>query len=75
MANQYDFQEIGRLPASDDNVAIATRRVNAGAEINYNDHRFTISHYNFRGTSVRNSGDSQGGTTVVMGAAFRGCNH
>ena len=44
MANQYDFQEVGRLPASDDNVAIATRRVDAGAEINYNGHGFTISH-------------------------------
>ena len=44
MANQYDFQEVGRLPASDDNVAIATRRVDAGAEINYNDRSFTISH-------------------------------
>ena len=44
MVNQYDFQEIGRLPASDDNVAIATRRINAGAEINYNGHSFTISH-------------------------------
>ncbi len=44
MANQYDFQEIGRLPALDDNVAIATRRVDTGAEINHNDHGFTISH-------------------------------
>ena len=44
MANQYDFQEVGRLPASDDNVAIATRRVDAGAEINYNGHGCTISH-------------------------------
>ena len=44
MTNQYDFQEVGRLPASDDNVAIATRRVDAGAEINYNSHSFIISH-------------------------------
>ena len=44
MADQYDFQEIGRLPASDDNVAIATRRIDAGAAINYNGHSFTISH-------------------------------
>ncbi len=44
MANQYNFQEIGRLPASDDNVAIATRRVDAGVKINYNGHSFTISH-------------------------------
>ena len=44
MANQYDFQEVGRLPASDDNVAIATRRVDPSAEINYNGHSFTISH-------------------------------
>ena len=44
MANQYDFQEIGRLPAPSDNVAITTRRVDAGAEINYDGHRFTISH-------------------------------
>ena len=44
MVDQYDFQEIGRLPASDDNVAIATRRVDAGAKISYNSHSFTISH-------------------------------
>ena len=44
MANQYDFQEIGRLPASDDNVAITTRRVDADVKINYNGHSFTISH-------------------------------
>ena len=44
MANQYDFQEVGRLPASDDNVAIATRRIDAGAKIDYNGHSFTISH-------------------------------
>ena len=44
MANQYDFQEVGRLPASDDNVAIATRRVDAGTEINDNGYSFIISH-------------------------------
>ena len=33
MANQYDFEAVGRVPTAEDNVAIATRRIEAGSEI------------------------------------------
>ena len=38
------FGEIGRLPAPGDNVAIATGRLEAGAEVERNGSRFTIGH-------------------------------
>ncbi len=44
MSDRYNFHDVGRLPAPADNVAIATRRIDAGAEINYNGNSFTISH-------------------------------
>lgn len=44
MGHRYAFQEIGRLPAPTDNVAIATRRIEAGAEVLYQENCFAISH-------------------------------
>ncbi|MFN8491146.1 MAG: UxaA family hydrolase [Caldilineaceae bacterium] len=44
MSKSYAFHEIGRLPLPGDNVAIATRRLNAGTEILYNDQRFTLDY-------------------------------
>ena len=38
------FDEVGRLPASDDNVAIATDRLEAGARVAYEGSEFTVSH-------------------------------
>lgn len=38
------FHEIGRLPATSDNVAIATRRLEAGLEIALGERRFTLTH-------------------------------
>ena len=38
------FHEIGRLPAPADNVAIATRRLEAGLEIELDDRTFSLSH-------------------------------
>ena len=31
-ANQYDFEAVGRIPTSEDNVAIATQRIEFGSE-------------------------------------------
>ena len=70
MANQYDFQEVGRLPAPNDNVAIATRRVDAGAEINYNGHRFTISHTILEGHRFAIQAIPEGESLLSWGLPF-----
>ena len=44
MAHTYAFHDVGRLPAPGDNVAIASRRLPAGARITYGDRALTISH-------------------------------
>ena len=41
---RHDFTEIARLPASGDNVAIATQRLEAGTQIHYNGDSFRLSH-------------------------------
>ena len=44
MAQEYDFAKIGRLPMLGDNVAIASRRLNAGDIIRYANNSFSLSH-------------------------------
>ncbi len=39
-----DFDDIGRIPMEGDNVAIATRRLEAGTAFVYNDHPHRLSH-------------------------------
>ena len=41
---RVSFDEVGRLPASGDNVAIATRRLDAGTRVSYEDSDFTIGY-------------------------------
>jgi altronate dehydratase len=38
----WDFQEVGRLPAPGDNVAMATRRLQAGTRVSYGGSEFTL---------------------------------
>ena len=40
----WDFQEVGRLPAPGDNVAMATRRLEAGTRVSYRGSEFGIPH-------------------------------
>ncbi len=40
----WNFDEVERLPAPGDNVAIATRRLNAGERIEYEGSRFEVRH-------------------------------
>lgn len=40
----YDFTEVARLPSPDDNVAIATQRLDEGIEMRYNGAQFRLSH-------------------------------
>jgi altronate dehydratase len=39
-----DFREVGRLPAPDDNVAMATRRLEAGTRVSHGGTEFEIPH-------------------------------
>ena len=41
---RYDFPDIARLPAPDDNVAIATQRLEGNTQIHYNGDAFRLSH-------------------------------
>jgi altronate dehydratase len=40
----WDFREVGRLPAPGDNVAMATRRLEAGTRVSYRGSEFEIPH-------------------------------
>ena len=44
MTQTVEFEEIGRLPQPDDNVAIATRRLEAGTRINHQGSSFTLAY-------------------------------
>lgn len=41
---QYNFRSVARLPAKDDNVAIATQRLESGTKILHNGEGFSLSH-------------------------------
>ncbi|MYF97728.1 altronate dehydratase, partial [Candidatus Poribacteria bacterium] len=40
----YNFIDVARLPSADDNVAIATQRLDAGTQIHHNENLFSLSH-------------------------------
>jgi altronate dehydratase len=40
----WDFRKVGRLPAPDDNVAMATRRLEAGTRVSREGSEFTVGH-------------------------------
>lgn len=44
MSTSYHFSEVGRLPLPGDNVAIATRRLDAGTTIQYGDQTLTLDY-------------------------------
>ncbi|HEX5974615.1 MAG TPA: UxaA family hydrolase, partial [Rubrobacteraceae bacterium] len=43
-SERFAFDEVGRLPAPGDNVAIATRRIEAGTRVVYEGSEFTVPH-------------------------------
>jgi hypothetical protein len=58
----WDFREVGRLPAPGDNVAMATRRLEAGTRVSYKGSEFEIPHtilegHRFAVEPVRNGED------------------
>ena len=44
MSHAIPFDDLARIPADGDNVAIATRRIDAGTEVSHEGSVFTISH-------------------------------
>ncbi|MCY4401905.1 MAG: UxaA family hydrolase [Candidatus Poribacteria bacterium] len=40
----YNFISVARLPSDDDNVAIATQRLDAGTQIRHNENLYSLSH-------------------------------
>ncbi|MGI8865350.1 MAG: hypothetical protein ACR2G1_01310, partial [Rubrobacteraceae bacterium] len=40
----WNFEDVGRLPAPGDNVAIATRRLDTGSRISHEGSEFTVDH-------------------------------
>ncbi|NKB65927.1 MAG: altronate hydrolase [Candidatus Latescibacteria bacterium] len=44
MNQTFSFDQVARLPMAGDNVAIATRRLEAGTGIDYHGQQFTLSH-------------------------------
>ena len=43
-SERFAFDEVGRLPSPGDNVAIATRRIEAGTRVVYEGSEFTVPH-------------------------------
>ena len=48
----YNFIDVARLPSDDDNVAIATQRLDAGTQIRHNDNRLLLSPYSVGRSSI-----------------------
>ena len=44
MSTAYSLQDVARLPAATDNVAVVTQRLEAGVEIVHGDHCYKLSH-------------------------------
>ncbi len=69
MPEQFEFATVGRLPAPGDNVAIATRRLEAGTEIAYADSLITSGLHRDGGTPLRRGRNPAWCTAPVVGAA------
>ncbi len=70
MGNRYDFHTIGRLPAPNDNVAIATRIIEAGSEISNKNDSFSISHTVLEGHRFAINAISEGVALLSWGLPF-----
>lgn len=65
-----DFHEVGRIPAAGDNVAIATRRLEAGTVIAYGDRRWPLSHTVLEGHRFALQSICAGEPLLSWGLAF-----
>ena len=64
------FEEIGRLPIPGDNVAIATRKLDAGTVIKLEDRQFALSHTILEGHRFAVQFIEQGALLTSWGMAF-----
>ena len=68
----WDFQEVGRLPAPGDNVAMATRRLQAGTRVSYGGSEFTLRHTVLEGHRFAVEPIAEGEDLLSWGLCF-GC--
>src|SRR5918995_4530677 len=64
------FDEVGRLPATGDNVAIATRRIEAGTRVTYEGSEFTVPHTVLEGHRFAVARVPEGEDLLSWGLAF-----
>ena len=67
---KYNFNEIARLPSPTDNVAIATRTIEAGSEIRGEGERFTLSHTVLEGHRFAIRTIAEGESLLSWGLTF-----
>jgi altronate dehydratase len=66
----FDFDEVGRLPAAGDNVAIATRRLEAGTRVEREGSKFIIPHTVLEGHRFAVERIPEGGDLLSWGLPF-----
>jgi altronate dehydratase len=66
----YNFDEVARLPSRTDNVAIATRTIEAGLEINSEGERYTLSHTVLEGHRFAVKTIDEGESLLSWGLTF-----
>lgn len=66
----HDFMSVGRLPAADDNVAIATQELDAETVIQYDDEQFFLSHTVLEGHRFAIQSIAEGDPLLSWGLPF-----
>ena len=66
----YKFTSVARLPSADDNVAIATQRLDAGIQIQQNGQQFTLSHTVLEGHRFAIQPIAEGAPLLSWGLPF-----
>jgi altronate dehydratase len=69
-SERFAFEEVGRLPAPGDNVAIATRRLEAGTRVAYEGSEFTVPHTVLEGHRFAVERIGEGEDLLSWGLAF-----
>src|SRR5918999_1615026 len=69
-SERHAFDEVGRLPAPGDNVAIATRRLEAGTRVAYEGSEFTVPHTVLEGHRFAVERIGEGEDLLSWGLAF-----
>ena len=70
MSDRFEFAEIARMPAPEDNVAIATRRLEAGTAVADGKHDFRLPHTILEGHRFVRAPIPRGGCLTSWGLPF-----